>query len=266
LSFVVGLARMRTFFPHEIRRNRVLALFVALCFFVSCPASAFAAQAADERPVSADTAGPPPAELPAEDDNPDSAAPQAGGASRVKIFDTVEFKRPLSSLPGWLSVLSRNKSNPVFADGRHFNKSVTWEQFREQAEKFQGLDLLRFVTKFWNSWPYKEDIVNWGVEDYWEIPAEFLQRSGDCEDYAIIKYFTLKELGIPPEDMRIVVVRDTIRNLGHAVLVVYMQNDAYVLDNLSNVVLSNTRFRHYSPQYSVNEFGRWAHLKGRQAK
>ncbi|MDR2743759.1 MAG: transglutaminase-like cysteine peptidase, partial [Desulfovibrio sp.] len=202
---------MKTFFPHGTRRNGAWALSVAICcFFVLRPMPAFAAQDAGERPVSADTVGPPPAELPAEDDNPDSAAPQAGGASKVKIFDTVEFKRPLSSLPGWLNVLSRNKSSPIFTDGRHFNKGVTWDQYREQTKKLQGLDLLRFVTKFWNSWPYKEDIVNWGTEDYWEIPAEFLQRSGDCEDYAIIKYFTLKELGIPPEDMRIVVVRDTI--------------------------------------------------------
>jgi predicted transglutaminase-like cysteine proteinase len=262
----VGLARMSIFFPRSAGRDRALALSaVVCCFLVLFPMPAFPASAADERPVSADTVGPPPAEMPAEDDKPDTVAPQAA-ASQVKIFDTVEFKRPLSSLPGWINVVSRNKCNSIFTDGRHFSKSVIWDQFREQAKKLQGLELLRFVTKFWNSWPYKEDIVNWGTEDYWEIPAEFLQRSGDCEDYAIIKYFTLKELGIPPEDMRIVVVRDTIRNLGHAVLVVYMQNDAYVLDNLSNVVLSHTRFRHYSPQYSVNETGRWAHLKGRQAK
>ena len=57
-----------------------------------------------------------------------------------------------------------------------------------------------------------------------------------------------KELGIPPETMRIVVLRDTIRNLAHAVLVVYMNDNAYVLDNLSNAVLSHTRFKHYSPQ------------------
>ncbi|MDR2574626.1 MAG: transglutaminase-like cysteine peptidase [Desulfovibrio sp.] len=257
---------MATSFPHDTRWNSTAILIVALCLFVLCAIPTPNVLADDEKPVSADTVGPPPAVLPDESDKHDSAAPHSGGDSKVKIFDTVEFKRPLSSLPGWLSVLSRNKANPIFTSGRHFNKSVIWDQFREQAKKFQGLELLRFVTKFWNSWPYKEDIVNWGVEDYWAIPAEFLERSGDCEDYAIVKYFTLKELGVPPEDMRIVVVRDTIRNLGHAILVVYMQNDAYVLDNLSNVVLSNTRFRHYSPQYSVNEFGRWAHLKGRQAK
>jgi predicted transglutaminase-like cysteine proteinase len=54
---------------------------------------------------------------------------------------------------------------------------------------------------------------------------------------------------------------DTIRNLAHAVLVVYMDDDAYVLDNLTTLVLSHTRYQHYAPQYSVNEVYRWAHVR-----
>lgn len=222
-------------------------------------------------PVSADTVGPPPAALPEKDDLPSAAADppaasSASAASKIKLFGTVEFKRPLSSLPAWLDLLKRNQADPIFLPEKHFNKKVTWAQFKEKAKGKNTMDLLRYVNSFWNTWPYREDIDNWGQEDYWEIPAEFLKKSGDCEDYSIIKYFTLKELGIPPETMRIVVVRDTIRNMAHAVLVVYMNNDAYVLDSLSNAVLSHTRFSHYSPQYSVNEFGRWAHLKGRKLK
>ena len=216
--------------------------------------------------------GAPPAVLPEKDDLPSAAAAEppaassASAASKIKLFGTVEFKRPLSSLPAWLDLLKRNQADPIFLPEKHFNKKVTWAQFKEKAKGKNAMDLLRYVNSFWNTWPYREDIDNWGQEDYWEIPAEFLKKSGDCEDYSIIKYFTLKELGIPPETMRIVVVRDTIRNMAHAVLVVYMNNDAYVLDSLSNAVLSHTRFSHYSPQYSVNEFGRWAHLKGRKLK
>ena len=113
---------------------------------------------------------------------------------------------------------------------------------------------------------YREDIENWGREDYWAIPAEFIARSGDCEDYAIAKYFTLKELGIPPKSMRIVVLRDTIRNLAHAVLAVYMDGEAYILDNVTDIVLPHTRIRNYRPQFSVNEFGRWTHIKGKTPK
>lgn len=184
----------------------------------------------------------------------------------IRLFGTVEFKRPLSSLPAWIDLLKRNQADPVFLPQKSFNSTTTWDDFRTSARGKSPLELLRHVNSFWNAWPYREDMQNWGKPDYWAIPAEFLKKSGDCEDYAIIKYFTLRELGIPPETMRIVVLRDSIRNLAHAVLVVYLNDDAYVLDNLSNAVLSHTRFRHYRPQYSVNEFGRWAHVRGRSTK
>ena len=194
------------------------------------------------------------------------AAASAGAAhdSKVQLFGTVEFKRPLSTLPGWLDLLKRNSMDPIFIPAKVFKKGVTWDNFKSKAPQGNKMELLRYVNSFWNTWPYVEDIVNWKQEDYWEIPAEFLKKSGDCEDYSIIKYFTLKELGVAPESMRIVVVRDTIRNFAHAVLVVYLNGDAFILDNLSNSVLSHTKLRQYSPQYSVNEFGRWAHMKGRK--
>jgi predicted transglutaminase-like cysteine proteinase len=85
-------------------------------------------------------------------------------------------------------------------------------------------------------------------------------KSGDCEDYAITKYYALRDLGIPASDMRIAVVEDTIRSLGHAVLVVFGDGTAFVLDNVSNVIMEHSRLTHYRPQYSVNEEFRWAHV------
>jgi predicted transglutaminase-like cysteine proteinase len=99
------------------------------------------------------------------------------------------------------------------------------------------------------------------VTDYWATPKEFLMLSGDCEDYSIAKYFALKQLGLDISKMRIVVVKDRIRNVGHAVLAVYMDNTAYILDNLSNLVLPHNKYSHYIPQYSVNEIYRWAHIR-----
>ena len=87
--------------------------------------------------------------------------------------------------------------------------------------------------------------------------------SGDCEDYSIVKYYTLKALGVPVDDMRIVVVRETIRNIGHAVLAVYDGDDIYILDNLSEAVRPAQRIRNYVPQFSVNEKNRWVHVKPR---
>ena len=203
---------------------------------------------------------------PAQADAPAPASAQAPDkAHGIKLFGTVEFRRPLSTLPGWLDVIRRNAQSPIFDPARQFNRSTTWAILKQRAAGKSPLETLKVVNSFWNTWPYREDMVNWGKPDYWAIPAQFLKKSGDCEDYAIAKYFTLKELGIPPEDMRIVVLRDTIRNLAHAVLVVYLDGEAYVLDNLSNVVQPHSRLRNYNPQYSVNENGRWTHIKGRPA-
>ena len=106
--------------------------------------------------------------------------------------------------------------------------------------------------------------ICWGKADYWVWPNLFLKKSGDCEDYAIVKYFTLKELGMDTDKLRIVVLRDTLRRLSHAVLAVYMDNDIVILDNISNAILPQGRLRHYVPQFSFNEKSRWAHMRGKK--
>ena len=122
------------------------------------------------------------------------------------------------------------------------------------------LEQVKAVNVLINRWPYRTDMDVWGVMDYWETPVEFFQKSGDCEDFAIAKYFALRDLGFPASQMRIVVLKDTLRNLDHAVTAVYLDGDAWILDNLSNAVLSHKRLSHYRPQFSVNEEYRWAHL------
>ena len=196
------------------------------------------------------------------------AAPPAKG-EKIRLFGTVELKNDKGPLPGWARVIRENKAHPSFSPGKMIARNIRWDDFKAKAGGKSGLELLRYVHRFWNSRPYIEDIANWGQRDYWEFPCEFIKKSGDCEDYAIAKYFTLKELGIPAETMRIVVVRIGARNdEAHAVLVVYMGGDAYVLDNLSPDVLSHTAriFRSYVPHFSINETGRWVHFKTRDSK
>ena len=122
------------------------------------------------------------------------------------------------------------------------------------------LEKLKEVNSFFNKWPYRTDMEAWGKSDYWATPKEFISKSGDCEDYSIVKYYALKSLGIPVENMRIVVLNDSIRNLDHSVLAVDVDGKIYILDNVSNLVLPDTRLAHYKPYYSVNENFRWVHL------
>ena len=157
----------------------------------------------------------------------------------------------------------RNRKKPIFFDENRFNSSTLWKDLRQKAEGRPFREKLDIVNRFWNRWPYRTDQEVYRKQDYWAAPYEFLSKSGDCEDYCIVKYYTLKELGVPVDDMRIVVVRETIRNIGHAILAVYQGDDIYILDNLSDSVRPAQRVRNYAPQFSVNEKYRWVHVKPR---
>jgi predicted transglutaminase-like cysteine proteinase len=175
----------------------------------------------------------------------------------------VAFRRPLEKQQNWLSVLRRNAEAPIFVDEKPLTRSTTWKELKAKAQGRPLKQMLDVVNRFWNAWPYRLDKEVWGQEDFWASPAEFLARSGDCEDYCIAKYFTLRELGVPADDMRIVIVRESIRGIAHAVLAVYEGPQVHILDNLSEYVRPMQRVRNYHPVLSVNEHGRWMHVKAK---
>jgi predicted transglutaminase-like cysteine proteinase len=104
-------------------------------------------------------------------------------------------------------------------------------------------------------------MANWRELDYWATPLEFLARSGDCEDFAIAKYQVLRALGVPIDDMRIVIVNDRARRATHAVLAVYVDGRPLILDNLRNDVVAADLIGDYEPVYSINEQGWWLHRR-----
>lgn len=110
-----------------------------------------------------------------------------------------------------------------------------------------------------NKAPYITDIINWGVPDYWASLKQFFKKDGDCEDYAIAKYLSLKELGFDVDLMRIVVVQDTNLNVPHAILVVTLDGNRLILDNQTSYVVKENAVLHYRPFYSINENAWWLH-------
>lgn len=188
-------------------------------------------------------------------------APHTGG---IRLFGTVEFRGVLKNMPKWEGVLAKEARSPSFE--RDLSKVMRpavfaqWKELEQRVPKLSTMEKLKAVNAFFNRWPYRTDMEVYGIEDYWATPYEFMKNSGDCEDYAIAKFYALKKFGVPPESMRVVALMDKIRNIGHAVLVVYVDDNAYVLDNLTDLVLSHERFKQYAPQYSVNESYRWAHI------
>lgn len=213
----------------------------------------------DSSPVSVDSASE--VDSTPEPDSAPSAAPAKAAPSYERLFGTIEFKGTFKGLKEWLSVLERAKANSIYRADFKLNAKMTWGELKAKLEKLSPLEQVRAVNTFWNQWPYRTDREVYGKEDYWAIPDEFRKNSGDCEDYCIAKYFTLRELGFRKDQMRVVVVKETIRNIAHAVLAVYLDGKTYILDNLSQNVLEHTRIRNYQPQFSVNEEFRWAHVR-----
>ncbi len=227
-----------------------------------------------ESPYSVDTAEstPPSAPAPAEtrtatpngtSGNEPVASDDA--AKPIRLFGTVEFRSPIKNLPKWERVRDSESKKPSFVDSgmdtQNAAVSERWQRLRDKLKNAPLMEQIKGVNSFFNQWPYKTDVEIWGVEDYWETPREFVQKSGDCEDYAISKYYALRDLGVPVESLRVAAVKDSIRNLGHAVTIVFVSGDAYVLDNLSSLVLSHKKLMHYKPQYSVNEQYLWRHIQ-----
>lgn len=135
-----------------------------------------------------------------------------------------------------------------------------WLAFLETLRSRPFAEQLDAVNRYANQKDYVLDIDNYGVEDYWAVPKEFLYNNGDCEDYAITKMFSLRWLGFPTDELRIVVLQDTNLRIPHAVLAVADHDDILILDNQIQEVISHRKIVHYAPVYSINESHWWIHL------
>lgn len=178
--------------------------------------------------------------------------------SLQKIFNVVEFKQSIDEFPLWKNMIDTNFCYPLFEDNNQLLEKICWKDFKRECSNLPSLKLLNKVNSFWNSKVY---IADKPKQDYWKCPYEFNIFGGDCEDYSIVKYFTLKELGIDNNLMKILVLQNTINKLGHAVLIVDLDDTTYVLDNLKTEVSTLENYSDYEPKYSVNELNKWIYVK-----
>jgi predicted transglutaminase-like cysteine proteinase len=188
--------------------------------------------------------------------------PFASEAKAVGLFDyRATPYEGLKPFPKWRNVLQTYKDEPGECETGKYNRCAhkKWLELIEEWKKLPKSEQLFQVNRHMNLFRYILDPINWGVRDYWEIPREFFARFGDCEDYAIVKYFTLRALGWSAEDMKIVVLQDMNLGIAHAILVVDFDGKNMVLDNQIGQVIDARRIKHYRPIYSVNENGWWRH-------
>jgi predicted transglutaminase-like cysteine proteinase len=133
----------------------------------------------------------------------------------------------------------------------------------ERSGTQEELQRLKDVNDFFNRrLDFRDDAVTWGLPDYWASPLESLdKRAGDCEDYAISKYFSLAASGVPTAKLRMVYVRarQQGQSLAHLVLAYYAQPGAepLILDNLRPEVLPASLRADLTPVFSFNTEGLW---------
>ncbi|GAO34718.1 hypothetical protein SCT_0098 [Sulfuricella sp. T08] len=141
-----------------------------------------------------------------------------------------------------------------------------WREILRSDKSLNDVKKLEVVNRFFNGVPYVSDLEHWGKTDYWATPLELLaSNGGDCEDYAIAKYFTLRELGVPTERLRITYVTALLLNQGqmkfqgHMVLTYYSSPDAepLILDNLQGKILLASQRKDLAPVYSFNGDSLW---------
>jgi predicted transglutaminase-like cysteine proteinase len=174
------------------------------------------------------------------------------------LFGTEEKRSTsLSAFTKWTGMFERFDSALKTPDGQK-----TVQKMQARLEKFKSLPLRAMADKvnsMMNEKPYIIDSKNWDKSDYWETPIEFMAKGGDCEDFAIAKYTALRTLGVPEERLRVAIVQDTLKNIPHAVLVLYMDDGIVVLDNQNKSLMSANAAGRYQPIFSINREAWWLH-------
>ena len=131
---------------------------------------------------------------------------------------------------------------------------------RAKAEKWNQQQALEATNRFFNRQIFMDDIKLWGQNDYWASPVEFLAAGGgDCEDFSIAKYFTLREMGIPDASLRLIYVKAVRYNQFHMVVADYATPASMpvILDNLDPTIKPANLRTDLIPVYSFNGSHLW---------
>lgn len=196
---------------------------------------------------------------------PQVTVPERGDFFKGAVFEFIPPHKARSgmSLEVWEKVKEGEQKRPTFYDDdldiASMEVARQWNRLYHLAIDQDLKTKLKYVNNFFNQWPSGLDETIWGEEDYWANPWEFMAYGGDCEDYAIAKFYALKTLGVPAENLCLMIADDFKAMITHVVLVVIDANgrDFYVLDNVTNVIYRNGAASKLVPRYFINERNVW---------
>jgi len=135
-----------------------------------------------------------------------------------------------------------------------------WALLIREDESTTDLEKLAKVNDFFNQVPFIDDTIHWKKKDYWATPVEMLaSNGGDCEDYSIAKYFTLKLLGVSEKKLNMTYVKALRLNQAHMVLTYYAEPgvEPLVLDNIDKEIRQASKRKDLLPVYSFNGTSLW---------
>lgn len=176
--------------------------------------------------------------------------PALFGTHETKSNDITAFKKWTTVMQRFEDQLRTRSSSPRVMMWKASLQDLKNRPVREQVEGVN--DLFNQVT-------YIEDQDNYNKSDYWATPIEFLSRGGDCEDFAIAKYASLRALGFSADQLRIAIVHDKVKNIPHAILIVYTDAGNFVLDNQNKRTETIASVDRYKPIFSINSTSWWLH-------
>lgn len=160
-----------------------------------------------------------------------------------------------------LSFSQNFKLNPNFKSKKSSpeakNILIDYERFINSLKHKPTVEKLKLTNSYLNSLNAHFDGRS-ANDDYWSSRGEFLSRGGgDCEDYAIGKYYTLKDMGFKDKNMCLMVVKERYSGYYHMVLAVWQDEKKVpqILDNLSFKILPLTKRVDLIPRYCINEIG-----------
>jgi len=134
-----------------------------------------------------------------------------------------------------------------------------WQRLLQATATLDEGEQLERVNRFFNrQLTFRDDLHLWAQADYWATPIEALVKgAADCEDYALAKYFSLRQLGMPSDKLRITYVKALRLNQAHMVLTYYASKGAepLVLDNLIGDIQPASRRNDLLPVYAFNAEG-----------
>ncbi len=172
------------------------------------------------------------------------------------IFNLVSFPSFIYAQGIKLNEYDKNNIN----NSKNKNKIITrlsqYIKIKKKVKNFALLKKLSHINTFYNKILPVNDLQKYNADDYWATPKEFLiQGKGDCEDYALAKYFTLLELGIKKKNLFLSVVKVKNEANYHMVLLFFKDKKSMplVLDNLSSKVVSFNKRKKLIPKFIFNE-------------